>query len=84
MTDLQHHRMRVNTSLLDHRDGAARAPASGEAESERRAAIGGARAIAQEEERGIGLAGELRQADRDGAGEDRSAIEYHEGEGPRA
>ena len=74
----------MGPSLLDHRDAAPTGASPGESESERRATIGGARAIAQEEERGIGLAGELRQADRDGAGEDRSAIEYHEGEGPRA
>ncbi len=76
--------MRVNAPLLDHRNRAPGAPASGESESERRAAIGGACAITHEEEGGIGLAGELRQADRDGAGEDRPAIEHHEGEGPRA
>ncbi|MFM8909106.1 MAG: hypothetical protein ACKOH8_00755, partial [Gemmatimonadota bacterium] len=76
--------MRVNAPLLDHRDGAPRTPASSEAESERRAAIGGACAIAEEQQRGIRLAGELGETNCDGAGEDRSAIEHHEGEGPRA
>jgi hypothetical protein len=66
--------------LLDRREHGARVPAF-EHESQRAANLRGASALAEQEQRGVGVARELGEPHADGAGQHRCAIEHDEGKG---
>jgi len=73
----------MRTPLLDRREHGARIPAF-EHEAQGAANLRSACALAEEEQRGVGIARELREPHADGAGKHWCAIEHDEGKGAGA
>lgn len=73
----------MRPAFLDRGEHGARIPTF-EHEAQGATDLRGPGALAEQEQRGVGVAGELREPHADGAGQDRRPVEHDEGKGPGA